>query len=153
MEEKRAYIPVVYFLQTVLYLPYLWLCFSSVMTSQTLRELQRNPEPVGTPLDFLLYSVASFAITTAILIMFLLIAKKLKMMTKPLLLTNIILPCIVVFLRFIFFSIWFFGLSDELVYSFYINFNEIAFFTLNALIVAASMFVFPFSPLTQQTEK
>ena len=139
MEEKRAYIPLIYFLQAVLYLPYLWLCYSSVITSQTLRELQRAPEPVGTPLDYLLCSVGCFAVIIALLVLFLIITKKLKVMTKPLLMINIILPCIAIFLRLVFSSIWLYGLSDEMAYSLYINFNEIAFFSLNALLVVFSI--------------
>ena len=139
MEEKRAYIRFTYFLQAVLYLPYLWFCMVSLVASQALRELQRNPEPANTPFYYLLFSITSFAIIIALIVMFLLFTKRLKVMTKPLLLINIVLPCIVVSLRFLFSSVWLFGVSGELIYSFYINLNEVAFLALNILVVVISI--------------
>jgi hypothetical protein len=133
MSKTQARSFIIYFIQAVLHLLYFWVCFISLVSSQSLRELQRDPHPEETPLNFLLYSVTYITIIIALMVLFIIITKKLKVITKPILIVNIILPCPIVLMRIAFSSIWAFSMSGELVYSTYININEIVFIALNAL--------------------
>ena len=138
--EKPLYAPFIYFIQAVLYLPYFWYSFTSLMSSVSLSEFHGSPEPEGTPLSFLVYNIPRMIIIISIIALLLLITKGIGIQTRPLLIVNIVLPCLTMILRFFLSSFWLLAFSSDYKYAKYVGANEITFFVLNILLATLSVY-------------
>ena len=136
MPEKKY---IVFSFQSVLYYFYLWFSFISYISSQSLRELQRDPDPEGTPFSYLMDGTLSFSITIILMALLMIIAVRMKLNARPFSTINIVFSCLALLFRFKPFIILF-SLSGELVYWSYIIINEVVFVCLNILLALLSVY-------------
>ncbi|MCL2165165.1 MAG: hypothetical protein FWH55_12460 [Oscillospiraceae bacterium] len=144
-QSTEKYGVVIAFFQPILYVPYLWFSFVNLMSSASLRELQRSIDPKKTPIRYLIDGLTGLSITVIFMIFLMIAAAKKKVQITPFLVANVFFPCVAMILRFYPFLIYL-SLHGELVLWAYILVNETAFYLMNILLIVTSVFYLSINP-------